>query len=66
MSLKRDVQQLLGIFVLIVISLIFGVWLLLLGEYVFSAMLYGTLFLLLMFMILKGRSMKEQYQDEYK
>lgn len=66
MSLKRDVQQLLGIFTLIVILLIFGVWFLLLGEYVLSAMFYGTLFLLLMFMILKGRSMKEQYQDEYK
>jgi len=65
MSLKRDVQQLLGIFTLIVILLIFGVWFLLLGEYVLSAMFYGTLFLLFLFMIMKGRSMKEKYSEEF-
>ncbi len=65
MSLKKDVLQLTSIFILLIIFLIFAAHYLLQGAYLHSTILFGSMIPLFILMVLKGKSMKEEYPEEY-
>jgi len=65
MSLKKDVFQLTSIFAILIIFLIFGGYFPLLGSYLSGALLFGSMVPLFLLMMLKGKSMKEEYPKEY-
>jgi len=65
MPLKTDVLQLTSIFILLIIFLLFAAYYLLQGAYLHSTILLGSMIPLFILMVLKGKSMKEEYPEEY-
>jgi len=65
MRLKKDVLQLTSIFVILIISLLFAAYYLLQGAYFHSTILLGSMVPLFILMVLKGKSMKKKYPEEY-
>jgi len=65
MPLKKDVLQLTSIFILLIIFLIFVAYYLLQGAYLHSTILLGSMIPLFILMVVKGKSMKEEYPEEY-
>jgi len=65
MPLKKDLLQLTSIFILLIIFLLFAVYYLLHGAYLYSTILLGSMIPLFILMVLKGRSMKEKHPEEY-
>jgi len=65
MPLKKDILQLTGIFVIQIIFLIFGVYFLFQGGFIPGAVLIGSVGVLSILMVVKGKRMKEEYPEEY-
>jgi len=65
MTLKRDFLQLTSIFILLIIFLIFAAYYLLQGAHLHSTILLASMIPLFILMVLKGKSMKEEYPEEY-
>jgi len=65
MPLKKDILQITGIFAILIIFLIFGGFYVLQGAYIRSALLLGSMVPLFVLMVMKGKSMKKEYPEEY-
>jgi len=65
MPLKKDVLQLTSIFAIMIIFLIFGGFYVLQGAYIRGALLLGSMVPLFILIVMKGKSMKKEYPEEY-
>jgi len=65
MPLKKDLLQLTSIFILLNIFLIFAAYYLLQGVYLHSTILIASMIPLFILMVLKGKSVKKEYPEEY-
>jgi len=65
MPLKKDLLQLTSIFTILIIFLLFAAYYLLQGAHLHSTILLGSMIPLFILMVLKGKSMREKYPEEY-
>jgi len=65
MPLKKDVLQLTSIFILLLISLLFAGYYLLQEAYLHSTILIASMITHFILMVVKEKSMKERYPEEY-
>jgi len=65
MPLKKDLHHLTSIFILLIIFLLFAVYYLLQGAYLHSTILLVSMIPLFILIVLKGKSMKKEYPEEY-
>jgi len=65
MSFKKDLLQLTSIFTILIIFLLFAAYYLLQKAYLHSTILLASMIPLFILIVLKGRKMKEEYQEEY-